>query len=32
VDGDVVQLEVRAEDDDGTVLMPGTATVRLPTA
>jgi hydroxyacyl-ACP dehydratase HTD2-like protein with hotdog domain len=32
VDGDVVQLEVRAEDGDGTVLMPGTATVRLPTA
>jgi len=30
VDGDVVQLEVWAEDGDGTVLMPGTATVRLP--
>jgi hydroxyacyl-ACP dehydratase HTD2-like protein with hotdog domain len=32
VEGDVVHLEVRAEDGDGTVLMPGTATVRLPTA
>jgi hydroxyacyl-ACP dehydratase HTD2-like protein with hotdog domain len=32
IDGDVVGLEVWAEDDDGTVLMPGTATVRLPTA
>jgi len=32
VDEDVVQLEVWAEDGDGTVLMPGTATVRLPTA
>lgn len=31
VDGDVVQLEVWAQDGDGTVLMPGTATVRLPT-
>jgi 3-methylfumaryl-CoA hydratase len=30
VDGDVVQLEVWAEDGDGTVLMPGTASVRLP--
>jgi hydroxyacyl-ACP dehydratase HTD2-like protein with hotdog domain len=30
IDGDVVGLEVWAEDDDGTVLMPGTATVRLP--
>ncbi|MEO5900568.1 MAG: acyl dehydratase [Ilumatobacteraceae bacterium] len=30
VDGDVVTLEVWAEDGDGTVLMPGTATVRLP--
>ena len=30
VDGDLVQLEVWAEDGDGTVLMPGTATVRLP--
>ena len=32
VDGDVVHLEVEAVDGDGTVLMPGTATVRLPTA
>jgi hydroxyacyl-ACP dehydratase HTD2-like protein with hotdog domain len=31
VDGDVVGLDVWAEDADG-VLMPGTATVRLPTA
>ena len=31
VDGDVVQLEVWMEDGDATVLMPGTATVRLPT-
>lgn len=31
VDGDVVELEVWAEDGDGTVLMPGTASVRLPT-
>ena len=30
VDDDVVGLEVWAEDGDGTVLMPGTATVRLP--
>ena len=30
VEGDVVQLEVWAEDGDGTVLMPGTATVSLP--
>jgi len=30
VDDDVVGLEVWAQDDDG-VLMPGTATVRLPT-
>jgi hydroxyacyl-ACP dehydratase HTD2-like protein with hotdog domain len=30
IDGDVVGLEVWAEDGDGTVLMPGTATVRLP--
>jgi len=30
VDGDVVHLDVWAEDGDGTVLMPGTATVRLP--
>jgi hydroxyacyl-ACP dehydratase HTD2-like protein with hotdog domain len=28
--GDVVDLEVWAEDADGTVVMPGTATVRLP--
>lgn len=32
VDGDVVHLEVWAEDGDGSVLMPGTATVRLPSA
>ena len=32
VDDDVVRLKVWAEDGDGTVLMPGTATVRLPTA
>ena len=31
VDGDVVHLEVWLEDGEGTVLMPGTATVRLPT-
>ena len=30
VEGDVVELEVWAEDGDGTVLMPGTASVRLP--
>ena len=30
VDGDVVHLALRLEDGDGTVLMPGTATVRLP--
>ena len=30
IDGDVVALAVRMEDGDGTVLMPGTATVRLP--
>jgi hydroxyacyl-ACP dehydratase HTD2-like protein with hotdog domain len=30
VDDDVVHLDVWAEDGDGTVLMPGTATVRLP--
>ncbi len=30
IEGDVVQLEVWAADGDGTVLMPGTATVRLP--
>ena len=29
IDGDVVDLEVWAEADDGTVVMPGTATVRL---
>jgi hydroxyacyl-ACP dehydratase HTD2-like protein with hotdog domain len=29
---DVVHLEVWAEDGDGTVVMPGTATVRLPSA
>ena len=32
IDDDVVGLEVWAEDGDGTVLMPGTATVRLPTS
>ncbi len=33
VEGDVVHLEVWAEDGgDGTVLMPGTATVRLPSS
>jgi hydroxyacyl-ACP dehydratase HTD2-like protein with hotdog domain len=32
VDGDLVHLDVWAEDGDGTVLMPGTATVRLPPA
>jgi hydroxyacyl-ACP dehydratase HTD2-like protein with hotdog domain len=30
IDGDVVGLEVWAEDSDGGVVMPGTATVRLP--
>ena len=30
LDGDVVDLEVWAEAGDGTVVMPGTATVRLP--
>jgi hydroxyacyl-ACP dehydratase HTD2-like protein with hotdog domain len=30
VDGDVVHLAVHLEDGDGTVLMPATATVRLP--
>ena len=30
IDGDVVALEVWAEDADGAVIMPGTATVRLP--
>ena len=32
VDGDVVSLEVWAEDADGAVIMPGTAAVRLPQA
>ena len=31
VDNDVVHLDVWAEDGDGAVLMPGMATVRLPT-
>ena len=31
VDGDVVTLAVREQTPDGIVLMPGTATVRLPT-
>lgn len=30
VDGDEVQLDVREQDTDGNVLMPATATVRLP--
>ena len=30
VDGDVVALALRLEDADGSVLVPGTATVRLP--
>ena len=30
VDGDEVSLEVWEEDDTGTVCMPATATVRLP--
>jgi hydroxyacyl-ACP dehydratase HTD2-like protein with hotdog domain len=30
IDGDVVRLEVWEEDSDGVVLMPGTASVRLP--
>ncbi len=30
IDGDEVSLEVWEEDDTGTVLMPGTARVRLP--
>lgn len=30
VDGDVVQLEVWEQTPDGKVLMPGTASVRLP--
>jgi hydroxyacyl-ACP dehydratase HTD2-like protein with hotdog domain len=30
IDGDVLGLEVWAEDADGAVMMPGTATVRLP--
>jgi len=32
VAGDLVELEVWAEDGDGTVLMPGTASVSLPTS
>ncbi len=32
VDGDIVDLELWAADGDGTVIMPGTATVRLPSA
>jgi hydroxyacyl-ACP dehydratase HTD2-like protein with hotdog domain len=30
IEEDVVHLEIRAEDGDGTVIMPGTASVRLP--
>lgn len=30
VEGDVVHLDVWAEDGEGTVVMPGSATVRLP--
>jgi hydroxyacyl-ACP dehydratase HTD2-like protein with hotdog domain len=30
LDGDIAHLDVWAEDLDGNVLMPGTATVRLP--
>lgn len=30
VAGDIVELELWAQDGDGTVIMPGTATVRLP--
>jgi 3-methylfumaryl-CoA hydratase len=30
VEGDVVHLALQLEDGDGSVLMPGTATVRLP--
>jgi hydroxyacyl-ACP dehydratase HTD2-like protein with hotdog domain len=30
IDDDVVGLEVWAEDGDGTIVMPGTASVRLP--
>jgi hydroxyacyl-ACP dehydratase HTD2-like protein with hotdog domain len=30
VDGDVVTLALQLADADGTVLVPGTATVRLP--
>jgi hydroxyacyl-ACP dehydratase HTD2-like protein with hotdog domain len=30
LDGDVVDLEVWVEAPDGAVIMPGTATVRLP--
>jgi hydroxyacyl-ACP dehydratase HTD2-like protein with hotdog domain len=32
IEGDVVSLEVWAEDAAGAVLMPGTATVRLPSS
>lgn len=32
VDGDTVTVALRLEDADGNVLMPGTATVRLPTS
>lgn len=30
IDGDVVTFALREQSTDGTVLMPGTATVRLP--
>jgi hypothetical protein len=30
VDGDVVALEIEEGDDSGALLMPATATVRLP--
>ena len=32
VDGDVVAVALRLEDADGSVLVPGTATVRLPSS
>ena len=32
VDADIVHLALRLEDGEGTVLMPGTASVRLPTS
>lgn len=32
IEGAVVDLEIWAEDVDGAVIMPGTATVRLPTS